>query len=284
MPTSDEHKYEPPHSAFETGLDPASDAPLSAVERESTLDWYRHTHGEGELDLVPFAAFLIDNLPAHFRRYRHHAAAIATTPEGQEGLPQAAVGLLWVHLYANLRDDDGVLYQVIAARRWGANKDDVLGVLAYAFLEAGPLGMNSVARGTGLYLRDWHDEDGPPKRWWPPSWGAAETRPHGRPVVAPPKPSLLAALHPAAGETETRRVAAATTGPLPAQLYPLMTLHLATARLQLGAIRRAAHQARQTGATRHQVVQTLWWGLLYGGQTGVGEIDDELRDLLEDWT
>ena len=270
----------PAGMGFDTGLDWESAGSLSVEERREMLDWYRRVHGEDDLRLVPFAAFMIDHLPVDFRRYRKHVAAIASVPDDEEGLPPAALGLLWVHLYMYLRDERGILYQVIASRRWGATWAEVMGTVAFGFLEAGPLGMNAVAGGAGGYLSQWAEESAQPSRWWPHSWTAKAASDEKRSA----DPRSLTTLHPAVAATYTERWTQATSWPLPAQLSPLLTLHLAAARGRVAAAVDAVSQARQTGAARHQVVQTLWWALLYGGQTASREIDEAVGDVLAAWS
>jgi hypothetical protein len=48
---------------------------------------------------------------------------------------------------------------------------------------------------------------------------------------------------------------------MPVQLAPLLTLHLATIRLQAPVMRRAVAQARALHVRRHLVVQTLYAGM-----------------------
>src|SRR5262249_35084791 len=100
-----------------------------------------------------------------------------------------------------------------------------------------------------------------------------------RPDVEP----LLARLHPAAAETHALRVDAATDGFLPAQLFPLLTVHLAAACVRPRALCDAAGRAKMLGVTRHQLVQTAWWGLLYGGHAGSGGVAAPLEPILATW-
>jgi hypothetical protein len=41
--------------------------------------------------------------------------------------------------------------------------------------------------------------------------------------------------------------------------------------------------ARQLGVDRHHAVQTLWWGLLYGGETMLEDAMEITGDLWDAW-
>jgi hypothetical protein len=268
----------------DTGLDWNAEDRFSDAEREALLDWYREAHGTGDLSLVKFAPFLIDFLPAEFKLSRRHLSSI---PQPRDGvaLPDIALILCYLHSYTATAYTDGILYQIISARHLGASKALVMDVLRYAYLSAGPRGMNAVADRSEAYLRAWTDDD-PPARLieWPPGWapdpGAFRSgidltttdvtaeeilaisrwhqRMHG---VVPRHVELFARLHPEAYKLQRIRYEKSVGSVIPAQLIPLLTLHLAAMRLQPMVMRQAVHQARALGARRHHVVQALFGGL-----------------------
>ena len=160
----------------------------------------------------------------------------------------------------------------------------MLDVLNYAYLSAGPRGMNAVAELSSQYLRDWQDDPAADPVGWPPGWGpdpsafragidyttsglsdqevrkisAWHQRMYG---VIPRHVDLFARLHPVAYKLHRIRYEKSIGDVIPAQLIPLLTLQLATIRMQPEVMRQALHQARVLGARRHHVVQTIFAGL-----------------------
>jgi hypothetical protein len=267
----------------DTGLDWNIEDRFTDEEREALLDWYREAHGTGDLSLVRFAPFLIDFLPAEFKLSRRHLSSI---PQPRDGvaLPDLALILCYLHSYTATAYADGILYQIISARHLGASKALVMDVLRYAYLSAGPRGMNAVADRSEAYLRDWNDEGSAAPAPWPQGWGpdpdvfrsginltttdlnaeeilaisAWHQRMHG---LVPRHVELLARLHPVAFKLQRIRYEKSVGPVIPVQLIPLLTLHLAAMRLQPLVMRQAVHQARVLGARRHHVVQVLFGGL-----------------------
>jgi hypothetical protein len=93
----------------------------------------------------------------------------------------------------------------------------------------------------------------------------------------------FAELHPSAFKTHRIRYERAISGSLPAQIFPLYTLHLATLKRRPAAMRSSLQMARQLGVDRHHAVQTLWWGLLYGGETMLEDAMEITGDLWDAW-
>jgi hypothetical protein len=270
------------HTFTDTGLDFSVEDRFTAAERDRLLDWYREAHGTGDLSLVRFAPFLIDFLPAEFKLSRRHLSAI---PQPRDGvaLPDIALILCYLHSYIATSYVDGILYQIISARHLGASRALVLDVMRYAYLSAGPRGMNAVAERSEEYLREWTDESAQSVVWpegWRPDPAALHSgidhtttdlsddevlsisrwhqRMHG---LVPRHVELLARLHPQAYKLQRIRYERSAGSVVPVQLLPLLTLHLATMRMDKTVMAQAAHQARVLGARRHHVVQVLFSGL-----------------------
>ena len=113
---------------------------------------------------------MLDHLPAAFKWSRREAAAFAAAP-GDSPLPDVAVQLCYMHAYAALAFAEGFKYEMMSARHLGASKALVLDVLNYAYLSAGPRGMNAVAQLSSQYLRDRQDDPAADPVGWPPGWG-----------------------------------------------------------------------------------------------------------------
>ena len=291
----------------DTGLDFSVADRFTPEEKAKLLDWYRDTHGKGGLDLVPFAPFLIENLPSAFKLSRQH---LITVPKPRDGvsLPDMATILFYLHTYTAMANPKGILYEIINAREAGASKALVLDVLSYAYLTAGPRGMSAAAGLSTDYLRQWPKNAKAKKAVkWPKGWGpdakafrsginlnssvltpdeirkisAWHQRMHG---VVPRHVELFAGLHPEAYKVQRIRYEKSIGNTMPAQLAPLMTLHLAAHYQWTGVMRQAIHQARVLGARRHHVVHTLLMGLRQSIDPMVMEVvASEVGDLLAGW-
>ena len=84
-----------------------------------------------------------------------------------------AVALFFLRYYMTVGNDKGVLYEVVAARSWGATKAEVLDVIESGFVLSGPFGTNAAAR-SASYLDGWPANE--PRRTdnpWPAQWSKA---------------------------------------------------------------------------------------------------------------
>jgi hypothetical protein len=291
---------------MEMGLDFDSE-PFTEQEREKLLGWYRTEHGLEDLSLVSYMAFLIDHLPGPYKRMRQHAQATMADRDGVS-LPLLAYVLFYIHSYAAIDFPKGVFYEIMSARHLGAPKQLVLDVLGYSYLSAGPRGMNAASELSDAYLRDWADPPGLKPAGWPQGWGpdpdafragidystpdltaeeiqqisAWHQRMHG---VIPRHVELFGRLHPRAYKLQRIRYEKAAGTVMPAQLAPLLTLHLATLRLQPQIMRQSLHQARTLGCRRHHVVQTIEAGLrqMMVHPLYMEQATDAVGDLLTGW-
>ena len=290
-----------------TGLDFEREA-FTDEERTELLDWYRTEHGLEDLSLVSYMVFLIDHLPGPYKRMRQHAQATMTGRDGVS-LPLLAYVLFYIHSYAAIDFPKGVFYEIMSARHMGAPKQLVLDVLGYSYLSAGPRGMNAAAELSDAYLRDWADPPGLEPARWPEGWGpepdafragidystpdltageiqkisAWHQRMHG---TVPRHVELFGRLHPQACKLQRIRYEKEAAGKvMPAQLAPLLTLHLATLRLQPQVMRQSLHQARALGCRRHHVVQTIEAGLrqMMVHPLYLEQATDAVGDLLAGW-
>jgi hypothetical protein len=291
---------------MEMGLDFGAEA-FSQEERDKLLGWYQTEHGLEDLSLVSYMVFLIDHLPGPYKRMRQHAQATMVERDGVS-LPLLAYVLFYIHSYAAIDFPKGVLYEVMSAHHMGAPKQLVLDVIGHSYLSAGPRGMNAVSELSDGYLTEWVDAPDLKPVEWPEGWGpdpdafragidystpdlTAEElqrisewhqRMHG---VVPRHVELFGRLHPRALKLQRLRYEKSVGTVMPAQLAPLLMLHLATLRLQPQVMRQSLHQARVLGCRRHHIVQTIEAGLrqmmvhpLYTEQA-----TDAVGDLLAGW-
>ena len=79
------------------------------------------------------------------------------------------MALVWLHFYSVNIFPSGLLYEVIAARKWGASKQEVTDVLTLGWLHGGPNGIEAVATSTAEYISGWESEPDEGLKW-PAGW------------------------------------------------------------------------------------------------------------------
>jgi alkylhydroperoxidase/carboxymuconolactone decarboxylase family protein YurZ len=278
------------------GIDFTTDT-FTDEEKARTIAWYREHHDVGDLDLSPFARFAIEHDPAWFKRLRRHIFTF-------EELPLAAGVLMYVHTYFALGLGKGALYEIVTMRNLGATKAEVLEALAFGAFHGGPRGLNAFAEIGDEYLREWREEPGAETRVeWPAGWapdvgrlrsgidlssdellpGEEELirlwylRMHGE---VPAHVDALARMRPASLKTLRARYETTVRGALPAQMLPLLALHLHAVQLEATPLRRAAELARALGVTPGQLLTALLWAAVYGGDAVLETAFDAAGDVL----
>ena len=99
----------------------------------------------------------------------------------------------------------------------------------------------------------------------------------------PSQVEFLGRVAPRSLKTQRARFETAITGALPAQIIPLLTLHLSAVRMWPTSLRRAVQTARSLGVRRGEVVAALLWAGVYGADVVMETAMDAAGDLLEDW-
>lgn len=99
----------------------------------------------------------------------------------------------------------------------------------------------------------------------------------------PPHVDFLARVSPRAFKTQRARFETAVTGALPAQIIPLLSVHLSAVRLWSKPLRRAVQTAKALGVRRSELVAALYWAGVYGADVVMETAMDAAGDLLEDW-
>jgi alkylhydroperoxidase/carboxymuconolactone decarboxylase family protein YurZ len=286
------------------GVDLSTDT-FTAEEKARTLEWYREYHDHGELDLAPFARFTIEHDPTGFKRQRRHVIALGE-PVDDAPLPLAAALLAFIHTYIVLGMGKGALYETITVRGLGVSRAEILETIALASLHGGPRGINALAEVADEYLREWPEDDGVSGIDWPDGWapdigafrsgidlGSDELLPGELELLrdwyrraygeVPAHVDFLARVAPGALKTQRARFETAVRGALPAQLIPLLSLHLSAVRLWPKPLRRAVQLARALGVARGQVVTALLWAAVYGADIVMETAFDAAGDVLDAW-
>jgi alkylhydroperoxidase/carboxymuconolactone decarboxylase family protein YurZ len=264
---------------FETGLDWRSPDHIDEAEAAGLRTWYEDSHGP--LELTPFVPFLIETLPGALKRYRRYPQTIHETG----GLPQLAIALLFLHLYMVERSVSGVRYQVIAAKRWGATRAEVISTIHLGFLNGGPLAGSAAAEAATDLLREW-DESEPRtvESPWPDGWSAE--RPAAPPEDAQATaasrflgvhaPAVLRARMDRSDHLEER-------WGLPAQMRPLMHLHLAAAKGRAEDAAVAASRARQADTGKEATMEALAFAMLYLDEIALDRVCETIQPVFDAW-
>jgi alkylhydroperoxidase/carboxymuconolactone decarboxylase family protein YurZ len=260
-------------SGFSTGLNLADLDAFAPDEAERLISWYQDAHGDGDADLFAFVPFLIENRPAALKLYRSYVSTIAA--HGQ--LPQIVPALIFLNFYMLIGNERGARYEVVAARRWGASKTEVLDVIERAFLSAGPFGANTAATARA-FMASWPaDEPRALAQPWPDHWIQAPgmTLPHeatGR-LLAQRAPEVLAALRARRAPSESPRA-------LPTAMLPVLDLHASVALSRPDLAAEAAEAALAAGLTAAEVIEVIGFGALYASPAGFDKVAAALDPIL----
>jgi alkylhydroperoxidase/carboxymuconolactone decarboxylase family protein YurZ len=278
------------------GVDFTTDT-FTDEEKTRVVAWYREHHDVGDLDLSPFARFAIEHDPSWFKRLRRHIFTF-------EELPLAAGVLMYVHTYFALGLGKGALYEIVTMRNLGATKAEVLEALAFGAFHGGPRGLNAFAEVGDQYLREWHEApDAATSIDWPAGWApdvaslrsgidlsSDELLPGEDELIrswylrsygeVPAHVEALARARPASLKTLRARYETTVRGALPAQMLPLLALHLHAIQLEPKPLRRAAQLARVLGVTPGQLVTALLWAAVYGGDAVLEPAFEAVGDVL----
>jgi alkylhydroperoxidase/carboxymuconolactone decarboxylase family protein YurZ len=249
---------------------------MTSEESQALTDWYETAHGDGAGNLTPFVPFLVENGPGYLKLYRAYAQSL----DELGGLPQVIVALLFLHYYMSIGSERGVLYEVIAARQWGATKREVLETIGLTFVESGPFGGNAAAA-SSEYLASWPNDE--PRRIvysWPPHWDAGGLVTSKIPSESPTArlfgqraPGVLSAL-------EARVSQARTKLELNEVVLVLYDLHAAVARGRADDAVRAARLALSAGVKSNEILEVVGFGALYATSYQLDEIAEALEPMM----
>ena len=236
---------------LDTGLDLRTDW-ITDDERERTLAWYAEHHDHGDLDLAPFARFQLRHDPTTFKRLRRHILRWAASPRtGLCRSPSACSSSSTPT--PSSATASGTLYEIIAVRGLGASARTSQEIARPRGAPRRPSRHQRLAEVADDYLTDWPEDEGAGVAW-PEGWAAATDRFRSGINLAsdalepgelelirgwyertegmvPAHVELLAATAPAALKTQRARFETAVRGALPAQLVPLLTVHLSAIRV-----------------------------------------------------
>ena len=295
------------HSTFLNTDQDWSTRTFSEADMARMNRWYVDTHGQENLDLVKFVEFMAELRPEALKAYRR---AIETTvgPGGFESGLGGASAFTWLHTYTVLAYPQGILYEIISARRRGATKTEVADTLSIAWLHSGTVGINNAAEVAHEYMRSWDENEAAPGMTFPAGWSCdpdafrssldftdlntiteAELRSledwHRRVQGAVPAyVSFLAKEYPVLLKVfRARYEAVLTQCSLPKQMIAVLFLHTAAAKQRPDALRRSAVMAKGFGVTKGQALHTLGIIQRLLGDLFADAAFEPIADLFEDW-
>jgi hypothetical protein len=295
---------------------------VAAESRWSTTltenEWQRMRHqydellGPGEVDdLFSFVPFMHDVRPDALKRYRLFVDTVTQGIGLEAGMPNPPVAsLVSGHFYATLPYPEGVAGDLFVARQIGGTKQEVVDILAMAFLHAGPFGMNSTAAACAPHMRGWNDSDAAHGVQWPEGWSVDPAafrcgidfadlddtnqisgldldrledwhrRVQGE---VPTYVSFLAKHYPLALKAFRARYETSMDSTLPKQFIALCQVHLAACWAQKDGLRRALHMARHFDVKKDQAVQVLALAMLYLGDIATDAALSEVAPMFDMW-
>jgi hypothetical protein len=289
-----------------TELD-CSTGTFTEAETARMKQWYIDAYGQENLDLLKFVEFMAELRPEALIACR---SAIETTLHipGVDSVSAGVSSFTGVHTYTALAYRQGILYEIISARRHGATKDEVADVLSLAWLHSGTVGINNAAEVACDYMRRWDPNETAPGMAFPAGWArdpdafrsgldftdittitGAELHAlqdwHWRVQGAVPAyVPFLARQYPLALKVfRARYEAVVTQCSLPKQMIAVCFLHTAAFLQRPDAVRRAAAMAKAFGVSKGQVLHTLATAQRYLGDLFTDSVFEPIADLFEDW-
>ena len=270
---------------MDQGLDLSRPSEVTPEEIEA----FTRAYEEGKGYLLPAFEFWFGVRPELVKQHRLHV--VTTRSAGAEG--RAAPILAFLHYYAVTGGyEAGVAYEVQLAEHRGASRQDVLDVLAFAFIHAGPRGMKDVAaamrqvkplgadnaeRNAAAFPGHWHHD--PDFFATGIDLEALELQPGEADLVrewyrsrtgeVPEHVEFLARHRPGLLKSWRRRYETAISGTLPVQMIPFLMLHLNATRGFGDGVRDAALLGRAAGLTPDEIIEAVLWGMVYGGPDAI---------------
>lgn len=286
-----------------TLMDRGLDLSRPTVTTDEEIEAFRAAYRESKGYSLPAFEFWLPVRPDIVKRHR---LQVRQTPGPASLEVPAANVLVFLHYYAVIGYEDGILYEARLAQHSGASREEVLDTLAVAFIHAGPMGMRYVASALADY-----DYEPPPSaphrpRAYPDGWendptafssgldfDVPELLPGEADLVrdwyvanlgeVPAYVEFLARHRPNLLKAYRSRFETAIGTGLPKQMMPYFMLHLNVVRGWPEGIREAALLARGFGMTREQVVDAVAWAMFYGGPDSITIAERAVGGLLEQW-
>lgn len=251
-----------------------------------------------------------ERLEGFWRRERPEVLAGLVMLENASHMREGGVGelvraLSWLHYHAIVGFEEGVATESRRAVDLGATREQLLELLALAFIHSGPKGMRAVASACedligGLVARPGAAAAFPPG--WEPDPGALRSgldfsRPElsGDELAAlrrwylrylgelPPYVEFLARYRPQLLKVYRNRLENAVRGALPKQIVPFALLHFECIRGYASGVREAALLARGFGVSRPQALEAVAAAFLYAGGAAVNVLERAAGDVVGAW-
>lgn len=255
--------------------------------------------------MYPLSAYsyMLENRPDVLKHHYRLTSTLGTDPNEMLG---GAVILTLLHHYIVLRFEEGIIHEVKSSQLLGATKAQVNELFALSFVQGGCCAFRGIYEETMDYMAQYREPATPiawPAGWAPdPAAYASGLDFSAREMLdgeldklfawyeatigyVPRSAALMAKCNPTFLKAYRAKLEnAVSTGTLPKQLFPYISIHYNVHRGFREGIREATLLGKAWGMTRSQVVSAVVLGTAFMGSLDSAYITDEaIGDILEAW-
>ena len=273
------------------------------VTTQEEIDTFRAFYARTKGYSLPAFEFWLDLRPDVLKRYRaNYRREVSSQEEKSRPIPHV---MAMLHYYVIVGYGQGVLYELKLAQSEGAARGECLDAMAFAFFNAGPMGMDAAGATSLEFMKNWKDGDFAlaPNRW-PPGWSfdrdafrsgmdfaAPEASRHDLQAVqdwyqarlgeVPRYVQFLVKHRPNFLKALRNRYESALRDGLPKEMVPYMMLFYNMIRGHKEGMREAVLLGRSFSMTQAQLTDAILWASYYGGMDGIGVAEEAVGDLLD---
>ncbi len=274
------------------------------VTTQEEIDVFRAFYARTKGYSLPAFEFWLELRPDVLKRYRaNFRREVSSEEEKSRPLPHV---LAMLHYYSVVGYGDGVLFEMKLAQTEGATRGECLDAIAFAFIDAGPMGMDAAAKTSLEFMKSWQDAKEPPAAGrWPPGWSFDRNAFRSGMDFSSPQASkqdlqalqdwyqttlgevpkyvqFLAKHRPNFLKAFRNRYENALRDGLPKEMVPYMLLFLNVCRGFRAGIREAVLLGRSFNMTQAQLADAICWASYYGGMDGISIAQEAAGDLLDE--
>ena len=123
------------------------------ITTQEEIDTFRAFYKRTKGYSLPAFEFWLDLRPDVLKRYRaNYRREVSSAEERLRPIPHV---LAMLHYYVIVGYGDGVLYELKLAQSEGAARGECLDAMAFAFINAGPMGMDAAGASSLEFMKNW---------------------------------------------------------------------------------------------------------------------------------